>query len=75
MLYQTYIQKTKLNSTSIVYIKMISISPVALDRDAMAPVIFFTGYIYNHRKDVLMSKWNTYKHTQDSGTIFLQMME
>ena len=34
------IQKTKLNSTSIVYIKMISISPVALDSDAMTPVIY-----------------------------------
>ena len=49
---------------------MISISPVALDRDAIAPVIYFTCYIYNHRKDVLMSKWNTYKHMQDSGTFF-----
>ena len=36
-----YIQKIKLNSTSTAYIKMISISPVVLDKDTMAPVIYF----------------------------------
>ena len=36
----------------------------------------FKDNIYNHRKDVLMSKWNTYKHMQylfaDDGNILMK---